>query len=1735
MMKSAFNLFKGLLSSMLVSLLQACRCLLVGCTFLALICSLLFVSNASLAADPLNAPDSNMGGGEIQPPQDDISPATRQQINRDIDTTRTRLQALRILPQRNAAPLATNMVSGFAWPMRQAAGRTDNSYYGISNFVDQDSLHAVDQSHVKDYFCGTRSYDIASGYNHQGTDIFSWPFGWKKMDNNDVEIVAGAAGTIIGKSDGNFDRSCSLNNNQWNAVYVQHADGSVAWYGHMKNGSLTTKAVGTLVSAGEYLGVMGSSGSSTGPHLHLELYDASNKLVDPWIGACNTKSQKITWSNQLPYYDPTINAITVGTYSPIFPTCPTTEVSYETGSVKPGSVGYFTVYLRDQRSTDVVSARWYQPDGSLWQTATSGVPSSYYSAAYWYWYYTFPTSPTGIWRFEATVNGKTVSKNFPVGDSVTPCSYTLSASSAPSSSSLTYGNVSVASDSTCAWTATSSASWITITSGATGSGNGSVSYTVAANTSGSPRTGTLTIAGQTFTVTQAAAAPVCTLSANPATITVGSSSTLTAGCTPAATSYTWTGGTCVGTTVATCTATPTSTTTYSVTGTNAGGTGAAASATVTVNACTYALGSSSASVAAPANTGSVSVTSSCAWTAASNASWIAITSGSSGSGNGTVGYAVAVNTSGSSRTGTLTIAGQTFTVTQAAAAPVCTLSANPSSFTVGGSSALTASCVPTASSYTWIGDTCTGTTGATCTVTPTSTTTYSVTGTNAGGTGTAASATVTVSACTYGIGSNSTMVVAAGSSGTVSVTSSCTWTATSNAGWISIISGASGSGNGSVSYTVAANTSGSSRTGTMTITGQTFTVTQAAAVPVCTLNANPASITAGSSSTLTATCTPVATSYTWTGDTCVGSAGATCTVTPTSTSSYTVAGTNVGGTGTAVSATVTISSSSTLQPNADGTVFDPKTGLTWMRCSMGQTWTGSTCLGTAATYTFDQANALTGTTTFANQSDWRMPNIRELQTIVDRSVYSPAIDRVAFPNTPGSYFWSVSPDVDGPNGAWFVGFDDGYVGSNLRNGSFAVRLVRGGQPFGSLLHITRPTSDYVDHGNGTVTHTPTNLTWKRCPGLQAWTGSTCSGTATNFTFDQATALADTTTFAGQSDWRLPTEDELLSLVDYSVYAPAINTRIFPTTPNSYFWSGSSVANSSSHAWNVYFGYGYASYNDGLRSSSFAVRLVRGGQPLDSFVLAVSKSGTGGGTVIGVGINCGSVCSAAPGSGTNVTLTATPASGSTFTGWSGACTGTGTCTVSMTAAQNVTATFTNACTYTLNTNSATAATTASTGSISVTSSCAWTAASNASWITITSGSSGSGNGTVAYAVAANTGTTQRTGTITIAGQTFTVTQAAGSTVTAPICTLSANPPSITSGGSSTLTATCNPAATSYVWTGGTCAGATGPTCTVTPTVTATYSVQGSNAGGANQVVSATVTVTANTASYTVPGTLGNDVFVLTAGNSYYGGAGNDTFIISHNTLRGGVTAKVIDNEGDNLVQLVDGMTVTASSFYSDAAQLTLSSGAIVQILGASKFKFQVGANALAGDTAAVLTYSQFVSSLGASLTSGTLPASGTAGYVVPAGFTQAAAPVPSVAGSSYTVPGTLDDDVLVPSGGISYLGGGGNDVYIISPYTLSGAVTGKIIDNEGSNVIQLVGGLTIASSSFFSNAVQLTLSNGASVQILGASGFSYQLGANAPAGVTATSLSYAQFAAALGASVPAAGASAVSGSANFVVP
>ena len=262
---------------------------------------------------------------------------------------------------------------------------------------------------------------------------------------------------------------------------------------------------------------------------------------------------------------------------------------------------------------------------------------------------------------------------------------------------------------------------------------------------------------------------------------------------------------------------------------------------------------------------------------------------------------------------------------------------------------------------------------------------------------------------------------------------------------------------------------------------------------------------------------------------------------------------------------------------SDGTVTDSSTGLIWMRCSVGQTVSGSTCSGTATPYFWPYATALTGAVTFAGHTDWRLPSVRELLTIVDRSKFNPSIDSAAFPSTPNLPFWSATDYAGVPTAAWYVHFGDANVGSAFKvSASTAqVRLVRGGQTLG-LLNPARPNSDYAASTDGTVTHLPSGLMWKRCAEGENWTGTSCSGSASSMTWSAASAA--TSTFAGQSDWRLPNAGELLSLVDYTRYSPAYIAVMFPAIPVTWnFWSSTAHAGDSTYAWYVGFGDGYAGY------------------------------------------------------------------------------------------------------------------------------------------------------------------------------------------------------------------------------------------------------------------------------------------------------------------------------------------------------------------------------------------------------------------------------------------------------------------------------------------------------------------------------------------------------------------------------
>jgi murein DD-endopeptidase MepM/ murein hydrolase activator NlpD len=350
------------------------------------------------------------GGGRFDPPRDEITDAQRESIRRAIDASIEQL--------RRQGSLAADLTSAvdshpvFLWPLRQATGINDPGYHGISNYVD---LNPAYPGQLLDFMCGDWTYDTADGYNHAGTDFFTWPWSFRKMDRGEIEIVAAAAGQIVNKSDGNSDRSCSFNNNNWNAVFVQHADGSVAWYGHMKSGSLTPKQIGDIVTAGEFLGVVGSSGNSTGPHLHFEVHTATFDLIEPWFGPCNNLNPETWWQSQRPYDDSALNRFTTGDAAPLVDICPSTEVPHEQATFAAGATVYFTAYYRDHFLGQISHYSVLRPDGSVFSSWDHG-PDQSYQASYWWWSVAIPAGePAGIWKFKIDYQGDSQERPFTVG------------------------------------------------------------------------------------------------------------------------------------------------------------------------------------------------------------------------------------------------------------------------------------------------------------------------------------------------------------------------------------------------------------------------------------------------------------------------------------------------------------------------------------------------------------------------------------------------------------------------------------------------------------------------------------------------------------------------------------------------------------------------------------------------------------------------------------------------------------------------------------------------------------------------------------------------------------------------------------------------------------------------------------------------------------------------------------------------------------------------------------------------------------------------------------------------------------------------------------------------------------------------------------------------------------------------------------------------------------------------
>jgi len=291
----------------------------------------------------------------------------------------------------------------------------------------------------------------------------------------------------------------------------------------------------------------------------------------------------------------------------------------------------------------------------------------------------------------------------------------------------------------------------------------------------------------------------------------------------------------------------------------------------------------------------------------------------------------------------------------------------------------------------------------------------------------------------------------------------------------------------------------------------------------------------------------------------------------------------------------------------DGTIHDKDWTFSW--CDTNLTTNGGnqgTCNYYWDTETFIKA---LNNSNYGGFSDWRMPTIKELSSLINSSISSPGplIDAAWFPNTEyWRLYWSSTSQAEFTNLAWCVDFGWGDVPALTKSNDFFARAVRG-DGF--------DTATLVDNGNGTVTDTTTGLMWQKttAPGFYNW--------------QQALAYADTLNLAGYTDWRLPSRNEMLSLVDYSRTRKAIDLLLDPDTGGSFYWTSTNrehTANSTANStaewawpWDAFYGNFGVGYGD--KSDYFYVRTVRGPTRLHHFEFSTISSPQAVGTPFGVTI------------------------------------------------------------------------------------------------------------------------------------------------------------------------------------------------------------------------------------------------------------------------------------------------------------------------------------------------------------------------------------------------------------------------------------------------------------------------------------------------------------------------------------
>lgn len=315
------------------------------------------------------------------------------------------------------------------WPLRMDEDYSNRngvySYFYINNFADLDDAEDFDDDGAErlDWMCfeGTeaKNYD-----QHNGADISPFPFTWQMMDDEAVDVIAAADGEVIYREDGYFDRNCAkphilgaggdFNGGYYgNFIALRHDDMSITIYAHLKQGTVANYEVGDYLTQGTYLGKVGSSGNSTGPHLHFEYrITEGSGFEEPWYDpdGCNYYPGESRWVSQVPYEDPQLIRISTHYQDPIGKDCVDYEAGenedvYESNHFATSDIMLISVAMRDFFVGDEISINIYNASDVLQESLSHTATSDYEAVRIPFTVFLFGYS-SGTYKIRVLHNGK---------------------------------------------------------------------------------------------------------------------------------------------------------------------------------------------------------------------------------------------------------------------------------------------------------------------------------------------------------------------------------------------------------------------------------------------------------------------------------------------------------------------------------------------------------------------------------------------------------------------------------------------------------------------------------------------------------------------------------------------------------------------------------------------------------------------------------------------------------------------------------------------------------------------------------------------------------------------------------------------------------------------------------------------------------------------------------------------------------------------------------------------------------------------------------------------------------------------------------------------------------------------------------------------------------------------------------------------------------------------------------